>query len=217
MSDPQEKKPHGDDVDWHAQWETYAYRFFQGKMHLDLADFGHASSLEIVLIPGPGFGDLSHPTTRAALRLLIGQNPQGCVLDIGSGSGILSLAAGALGAQKVHGFDIDIPSILHATDNARLNRLEEKISFSLPGPHIVIPPLPLLIVMNMISSEQKIAWGQLRHLHHLEAEIITSGVLQEERDSYVAECQARGWILLQEHLEDGWVAMVWKAAPPKNY
>lgn len=217
MSDSQEKKHRKEDIDWQAQWEAHAYRFSEGKMHVDLADFGYLSLLEIALIPGPGFGDLSHPTTRAALRLLIEHNPQGCVIDIGSGSGILSLAAGALGAQMVHGFDIDIPSILHATDNARLNHLEEKVSFSLPGPHVVPPALPLLIVMNMISSEQKIAWGQLRHLHHLEAHIITSGVLEEERESYVAECQARGWILLKEHLEEGWVAMLWQAFPPKNY
>ena len=54
-------------VDWHQQWELFAENFYDGKAHIDLSQFGGEETL--LLLPGPGFGDLSHPTTYLMLQL----------------------------------------------------------------------------------------------------------------------------------------------------
>ncbi len=80
----------------------------------------------LLLKPGPGFGDLSHPTTSLMLKLMklnLASMQAGAVLDVGSGSGILALAASLLGSGDVAGIDIDREANRHARKNARLNCL----------------------------------------------------------------------------------------------
>ena len=79
------------------------------------------------LKPGGGFGDLSHPTTRLMLRMLAQIVAKQDVIDIGCGSGILSLAAAALGSPKVYGIDIEQEAVEHSRNNAIFNNLSEKI------------------------------------------------------------------------------------------
>lgn len=71
--------------------------------------------------PGQGFGTGSHPTTRALLRRLAEAPPAGPVLDVGTGSGILALAALRLGAPRAVGLDLDAAAIGNAASNRRLN------------------------------------------------------------------------------------------------
>lgn len=78
------------------------------------------------------------------------------VIDIGCGSGVLSLAAKRLGAPKVFGIDISDDAVEHAKHNSALNKLECFFGKSLP----TIPKHPL-ILMNMISCEQRSAWKTL--------------------------------------------------------
>ena len=71
--------------------------------------------------PGPGFGDASHPTTLLTLQLISRLVAGRDILDIGCGSGILSLSALALNAASVIGYDIAFEAILHSIQNAKLN------------------------------------------------------------------------------------------------
>jgi len=109
-------------VIWDKQWELFSPNFKDGKAHIDLTPYGCPQILQ--LYPGPGFGDLSHPTTRIVLRLMQPYIKDQAVLDIGCGSGILSLAAAAMGASQVDGYDIDPEAVEHAKKNATLNSLK---------------------------------------------------------------------------------------------
>lgn len=71
--------------------------------------------------PGLGFGTGSHATTQALLRWLDRGSPFRSVLDVGTGSGVLALAAVALGARRVVGLDIDRDAIAGAIDNRARN------------------------------------------------------------------------------------------------
>ena len=108
-------------VDWENQGALFAENFKDGKAHIDLQRFGTPATLK--LYPGPGFGDLSHPTTNLMLELMQGALTGQIALDIGCGSGILSLAALLMGAKKAYGVDIDAEALLHAEKNADLNGL----------------------------------------------------------------------------------------------
>ncbi len=57
------------DINWEEQWQIHGMDFKDGLIHVNLEEFG-ASAITLNLKPGPGFGDLSHPTTRLVLKLM---------------------------------------------------------------------------------------------------------------------------------------------------
>lgn len=196
-------------IDWQSQWALHGYNYQDGFVHVDLASFGGAQQT-LKLLPGPGFGDLSHATTRLVLRLLTHYLNGQIILDIGCGSGILTLAALTLGASYAYGIDIDSEALEHAHQNACLNHLEKKCLFCLPSEFVWKQDTPPLILMNMIRSEQEIAWNSLPSLHTQKNLCLTSGIQQEERDIYLAQALAWGWSLEKEIQEDDWLAFVFR-------
>jgi ribosomal protein L11 methyltransferase len=84
----------------------------------------------IVIEPSMGFGTGHHPTTRMCLRLLSELDvADATVLDLGTGSGVLSMAAALMGARCVFGVDVDRDAIDSAEASARLNTLPDTITF----------------------------------------------------------------------------------------
>ncbi len=84
----------------------------------------------VTLDPGMAFGTGTHDTTRLCLEALaqiFDQEPLQRVLDVGTGSGILAIAAAALGAQQVVACDIEPQSCLVAAENARLNGVDSRV------------------------------------------------------------------------------------------
>lgn len=177
---------------WHSQWELFAPNFHDGMAHIDI------DSTTLKLLPGPGFGDFSHPTTRLTLQLMTPHIANQHVIDIGCGSGILSLAAAALGAKSVYGYDIDPDAVSHAKQNAALNSLN--IDFG-QTPPLKIPPNSILL-MNMISSEQSAAWEAFLPSLTTPARLFTSGVLDKE--NYLKWAQQNNWTLIESMQENNW-------------
>jgi ribosomal protein L11 methyltransferase len=193
-------------VDWRSQWQEHAPHFANGYAHVDLQAYGKEGFLR--LHPGAGFGDCSHPTTRLVLRLLSGCTQGRHIIDIGSGSGILSLAALVWGASSSLGIDIDEEALEHAKLNGQLNQLPLACFTRNMQKKIGKHPL---IVMNMISSEQRLAWQEHPALHPLTCPVITSGILLEEREYYLGEvARLRGWHLIKELQEDEWLAFLFE-------
>jgi ribosomal protein L11 methyltransferase len=90
-----------------------------------------ADAINLRVDPGLAFGTGTHPTTRLCLEWLSAQSLRGkTVLDYGCGSGILAMAAAALGAQSVLGVDIDPHAIETAELNTRANQLEVRYATS---------------------------------------------------------------------------------------
>lgn len=183
-------------IDWETQWATFAPNFHNGFAHITLSP-----EATLRLRAGPGFGDLSHPTTRLCLKLLKERLFRGAtVLDIGCGSGILSLSAALLGAKMTCGIDIEDDALTHARLNQQANKLTN-VRFCKTPPQTLQPDL---ILMNMIHSEQILAW---RYTFPT-AQIITSGILATQRTEYLAFVATLGWTLRDEVEEDGWLAFL---------
>lgn len=201
------------EINWEEQWKSFGWNYRNGFIHLDVRDFGFRGALmpqygSIRLKPGPGFGDLSHFTTQLMLRLMSDEVENEIVLDIGSGSGILSLAAIAMGAARVYGVEIDPSAIIHAQENAKLNKMQHHVSFCLSDDLDVHETKPLLACINMIHSEQLIAWRSLKPYEGRIGRCVASGILTEARESYLACMESFGWSLLKEIQEDQWLAFL---------
>jgi len=176
-------------IDWNEQWELHAPNFEKGFATVFLKDYG-GPNLSFKMEPGPGFGDLSHPTTKIMLKLMP-KKIETDVIDVGCGSGVLSLSAKLLGAPQVFGIDIDKEAIEHAKANAKLNQLDctysRQITKKISSP---------LILMNMISSEQKCAWETLPLYQG--SILITSGFPEDE------EPPSHYGTILETLTLDGW-------------
>jgi ribosomal protein L11 methyltransferase len=195
------------EIDWHAQWANSGAIERDGYFEIDLSKILGRNTPPLKMLPGGGFGDLSHPTTVLTLKLMARLVQERCLIDIGCGSGILSLAAALLGASEAIGIDIDSAALEHAVANATFNKFDMPLSFikpeSLPQPRA---RTPLLIAMNMIYSEQEVAWATLPQLHVKGIDCITSGILQEHKDHYLAICRKWGWRLISTMKMKGWLA-----------
>ena len=164
----------------------------------------------IVIEPSMGFGTGHHATTRMCLRLLGEMDVSDLtVLDLGTGSGVLSMAAALSGARRVVGIDVDEDAIGSAEASARLNTLPDTILFTVTD-FRRDPPAPVdLVLANLtggmlISSAAAIA-ALVRRRGHL----ILSGFDQSEVD---AVSDAFGGFEEQGRLsEDNWIALLLKS------
>jgi ribosomal protein L11 methyltransferase len=142
----------------------------------------------IELDPGMAFGTGTHATTRLCLEALAAEYPASAaparVLDVGTGSGILAMAAAALGAVQVLACDIDNEACRAAADNVRRNGLAERVT-------ITDTPLGELagefdvVLANILAEENIRLAAQL--VQHLAAGgvLILSGILQEKEAAVV--------------------------------
>jgi len=181
-------------INWKQQWAHHACGFRDGCAHIQLPN-----QTEIQLLPGPGFGDFSHPTTQLMIELMPAYVEGQTVLDIGCGSGILSIAAAKLGARLIYALDIDKDACLHAQKNAIQNGAT--LSFELPKKFLQKP----IILMNMIESEQKIAWKQYPF-----QTLITSGILDTQKEAYLQFAKEQNWHLLDNRKKQGWLGLIFK-------
>jgi ribosomal protein L11 methyltransferase len=117
------------DVDWVARYRegfrSFSVAGFRVAPPWELGADDMADESLLVVDPGRAFGTGTHESTRLCLgflRELAGRGPLGRVLDLGTGSGILSVAAARLGARAVTAVDLDPESLLAARHQARLNR-----------------------------------------------------------------------------------------------
>ena len=152
-----------------------------------------AGAVPVVIDPGRAFGTGSHATTRLCLELL--QDVESTsLLDVGCGSGVLSVAAAKLGFAPVSALDVDEVALEVTAANAAANAVTVDV---------VAQPVPSqLAVMNIALHVVE------RMLPELPAErAITSGYL--ERD----EPRVEGWHRLERRVRDGWAADLLELRP----
>ncbi len=164
----------------------------------------------IELAPGLAFGTGLHQSTRLCLALLAETVKDGMsVLDVGTGSGILAVAAAKLGASSVVATDIDPLAVEAAQDTARRNRLAERIEvreLSIP-----VGERFELVVANLTADLlQGLADGLVGSLSP-GGRLITSGLIERRRDEVVEAFRDRGLELLGERSEDEWRGLVFGA------
>lgn len=168
------------------------------------------NDLVIELDPGMAFGTGLHPTTRlclAALEKYI--KPGARMLDVGTGSGILAIAAAKAGAAFVDARDIDPIAVETAQKNVALNGVQEKASVSRASLTLQ-PDLPRFDVITANIFADTIAELAPALEQHLAPDgvLIASGILVERASLVVDALRAVGMSLREQAQEDDWLVMV---------
>lgn len=161
------------------------------------------------LDPGMAFGTGLHPTTRGCLMLLQGVLPMPArCLDVGSGSGILALAALRLGAQRADCLDTDPVAVEATLANAAANGLGERVA-ALVG---TLPPKPAgepypLVLANLVAAVL-IELAEPLAAHAAPGGILlASGIIEGRADEVLSALSSAGFVV-EERLNDGeWVSL----------
>ena len=161
----------------------------------------------IVIEPSMGFGTGHHATTRMCLRLLGEIDVSDLtVLDLGTGSGVLSMAAALRGARSVIGLDVDEDAINSAESSARLNTLPDTITFK-AGDFRTDPPPPADLVLANLTGGMLIAAARaIVSLARPGGQLVLSGFDQSEVGGVLHAFEE--FVERRRLVEDHWVAVL---------
>lgn len=201
-----------DDQDWAEAWKKYFKPFSVGRIVIKPTweDYEPTEGqLTVELDPGMAFGTGAHPTTQLCLTILQNIIKGGeTVLDVGTGSGILAIAAAKLGAGRVVGVDNDPVAVKIAQENVSTSGLDQTISIlqaSSPGEVeieavVVVANILAGVIIDMAEAlVAKVKPGGL---------LTTSGIIEDRADEVSAELQKLGMQPVETQRQGEWVAMV---------
>jgi len=200
------------DEDWAENWKKY-YKPFRIGSHLVVKPTwepytAQPDDLIIELDPGMAFGTGTHETTNMCMQLLEKHLEDGMrVMDVGTGSGILAIAAARLGAKDILAIDIDPDAVKVAVENVELNGVQEHVRVVV-GDLCKSEAMPCdLAVANIVADAICMLAGPLTR--HLETGrlLICSGIIRE-REQDVMDAATQAGYVLYDRIEKGeWVAL----------
>src|SRR5689334_22349043 len=206
------------DQNWMEAWKQHYKPILIGQRLLILPawlESPEPKRIPIKIDPGMAFGTGTHPTTQLCLELMelsfVGSPLH--VIDVGCGSGILSIAALKLGAEKVLGVDIDIESVKNSRENADTNGVGEELILGQGSvTEVLAGEFPFksapLVVANILGPILiRLFDAGLADLIEPKGEIILSGILDHQAESVIAAGEARGLTRGEQRQIGDWVAL----------
>ncbi|MGA2958738.1 MAG: 50S ribosomal protein L11 methyltransferase [Thermodesulfobacteriota bacterium] len=177
---------------------------------------GKKGEMVIEIDPGMAFGTGTHPSTQMCLQTLeelTPSFPQGpTVLDVGTGSGILAIAARKLGARKIQAIDIDPIAIGCARKNAAANHAKGVIDFrvgSLGGLRRRFD----IVVANLLPQELLELGPMLAKRVNSRGFLIASGILRSQKKEIAEALASRGLTVWLSRRLEGWVCLILRPTP----
>ena len=173
----------------------------------------------IKIDPGMAFGTGTHPTTQLCLELMevsTNNSPLTTVIDVGCGSGILSIAAIKLGAKSVLGVDIDIESVKNSRENADVNEVGDELMLGQGSVDEILAgqfeykSAPLVVANILAPVLIRLFDAGMADLIESGGEIILSGILEHQAESVVEAGEAKGLKRAGLRQLNDWVAISMK-------
>ena len=166
-----------------------------------------SSEIVIDLAPGLAFGTGQHQSTRLALKLLSQTGAANkTVLDVGTGSGILAVAAAKLGASSVHAVDIDPLAVEAARETVRRNGVADRVTVeegSVPADRHYD-----LVLANLTADLLQGLATELAAAIAPSGQLIAAGFLHARQEEVAVALSAVGFHLDRAETEDGWAARI---------
>jgi ribosomal protein L11 methyltransferase len=218
------------DQNWMEAWKQHYKPILIGKRLVIVPawmDSPDPDRIPIRIDPGMAFGTGTHPTTQLCLELMekifedgssnfvhassIVRSP-GSVIDVGCGSGILSIAALKLGAKSALGVDIDAGSIVNARENAEANEVGDELMLEVGSVQEILDGRfafrqASLVLANILAPViVRLFDSGLARLIDENGMIILSGILEEQASRVIEAAQAKGLKMNERKQMGDWVA-----------
>ena len=207
------------DSDWENNWQQFYKPMEIGERLLVIPEWEKCDPkgrVTVTLNPGLTFGTGSHATTRLCLRTL-DKLVQGGekVLDLGCGSGILSIAALRLGAKSAFACDIDDKCVDVAYENAALNGIgkdtytvrwgnvlsDKQLRREMGGGYDIVVANIVADVIIALSTE-------VRPYLKEGGYVLTSGIIDDRAEEVAAALRSAGWEILESNSNEGWYSFL---------
>lgn len=212
------------DQNWMEAWKQYYKPILIGQRLLILPAWMETPNPDRVAIkidPGMAFGTGTHPTTQLCLELMenhfdrpeiVNHKPE-IVIDVGCGSGILSIAAIKLGAINALGVDIDEESVNNSRENADTNDVGDELILGVGSVQEILDGkfpfknAPLVVANILAPVIVRLFDAGLVDLIKEKGSIILSGILFEQEQSVIEAGQAKGLRMNERRQIGDWVAL----------
>lgn len=202
-----------DDVLWRDKWKEY---FKPTKLSNNIVvkptwcEYEpNEEDIVIEIDPGMAFGTGTHETTMLCIRMIEKYMSDGYkVLDVGSGSGILSIAAAKLGASDVLGIDIDEDAVRVSNENYELNKVSDRAKAIVGDLTAGVDYKANIVVANLLADiVMRLSKDAKRHLGE-KGIFITSGILTEKSEA-VEKCMIEcGFEIVEKAILGEWCSIV---------
>lgn len=203
-----------DEEDWETNWKKY-YKPVRISERVTIVptweEYEQSSADEVIieLDPGMAFGTGTHPTTVLSIRALEEYVVQDdLIIDVGCGSGVLSIASSLLGARKVYAYDLDEIAVKSTKENAGINALQGEIIAKKNNLLDNIDVKADLIVSNILAEIivkfVQEAWDNLKDSGFF----ITSGIIRKKKSLVIDELERCGFQIIEINEIEDWVSIV---------
>ena len=219
------EKSQTEDIDWMNNWKKY-WKPFKVDEHIiikptwETVEEVPEDTLVVELDPGTAFGTGTHHTTRLCItQLKKDMQPGQEVLDVGCGSGILSIIALLLGAKEASATDVDIHAVEAAVENARVNGIENDVYTVLTGDvisdadfrHKVGEHKFDMVLANIFAEIIIPLSGVVKEMMKPGALFITSGIIDEREEDVRKALTENGFEIMEVTHSGGWVSFTARA------
>ncbi|MDG5786535.1 50S ribosomal protein L11 methyltransferase [Evansella sp. AB-P1] len=169
----------------------------------------HDDELIIELDPGMAFGTGTHPTTVLCIQALERYLTTGdAVIDVGTGSGVLTIAAAKLGASHILALDLDEVAVNSAKINVKLNKTQEFVTIKQNNLLKTIDYTPNLIVANILAEVIVQMTDDAFSLLQARGKLITSGIIKGKKEEVKNALENSGFTIIETIVMEDWLAII---------
>jgi ribosomal protein L11 methyltransferase len=207
------------DADWAAAWREHFRPVAVGRALVVAPPWeipAGSDRLILAIEPGRAFGTGHHGTTAGCLELLealvVDEHPARAI-DLGTGSGILAVAAARLGVADVLACDTDPDAVAATLTNASRNGVEGSVrAVVADAATLTAEPAPLVLA-NLLAAAHHALAPRYRHLVAADGALVLGGLLDAEADAVTAALAAHGFRRETGRSLEGWTSLVLRHAP----
>jgi ribosomal protein L11 methyltransferase len=211
------------DEDWAAAWRAHFAPFRLGRRFVIAPPWETpaADGREILTIePGRAFGTGQHGSTAGCLLLLealAGTNPPARALDLGTGSGILAIAAARLGVREIDAVDSDPDAIDSAAANVARNALAGRVHCAVAdAAKLASSPFPLVLA-NLLAAAHRSLAARYAALVAPGGVLVLGGLLDGEAAETAGLMAAHGFTQLDARSVEGWTSLACRHASLRHH